>query len=355
MAPNDNIFENQSVVITGRLASLPRKQAQQLVRQLGGKTPSTVSKATTYLVVGEAGYLTNISKSNKLKNAERINEQGSNIKIISEATFLELAGLDSAYKLENKYYALSEIIHLYPNLRRDRVRYFQKWELLKPVVKTNTEQYFEFKDLLIFRKIDNYLKQGKSLRGIALGLRNQMIPIKQIEIKFDNKLPEGRILEFKKPVRSEKNAEEWYDIGYEYDSRPETYDKAIEAYENALKLESDYVPAAINLGNIYYENGQKDKARDLYLHALKLQPNNHKILFNLGNLYDDTGDFGTAISYFKKAIQEHPLYGDAHFNIAVVYEKLAMKDEARRHWRMYLKVDSSGEWAEIAQEHLMES
>lgn len=355
MEPKEKIFENQSVVITGKLASLPRKEAQQLIRRLGGKTPSSLTKTTNYLVVGDGGYLINISKSNKLKHAESFNEQGSNIEIISESTFLELVGLDSAYKLENKYYPLSDIIKLYPTLRRDRIRYFQKWGLLKPVVKTNIEQYFEFKDLLIFRRIDTYLKQGKSIRGIAQGLRNKMFPIKQLAINFEDEAPEGRVLEFKKPAMPEKSAEEWYDIGYKYDSHPETYDKAIEAYENALKIDSNFVPAAINLGNVYYEKGQKEKARDLYLHALKLQPTDHKILFNLGNLYDDLGDLSAALNYFKEAIQQHPLYGDAHFNIAVVYEKMAMKEEAKKHWQLYLKVDNSGEWAEIAHEHLMDS
>lgn len=354
MASNENIFENQAVVFTGKLASLPRKEAQELVQNLGGKAGSTVTKATTYLVVGNGGYLTNISKSQKLKNAERTNEQGGRIKIISETMFLELVGLDSEYKLDNKYYALSDIIPQYSNLRRDRIRYFQKWGLLKPIIKTNTNQYFEFKDLLIFRKINSYLKQGKSLRAIAKGLSDPVLPIKQLSIVFDDEIPEGRILEFKKVAAPRKTAEEWYDIGYNYDTDSTTYDKAVEAYENALKVEPNFVPAAINLGNVYYQKGEKEKARDLYLHAFKLQPNNCKILFNLGNLYDDFNDFATALTYFKKAIQEHPLYADAHFNIAVVYEKIGMKQDAKKHWQMYLKVDSYGEWAEVAREHLME-
>ncbi|MBN1349818.1 tetratricopeptide repeat protein [candidate division KSB1 bacterium] len=355
MTSKTNVFMNQSVVFTGQLSSMTRKEAQNLTRQLGGATPPALARNTTYLVIGNGGYLKKITRSQKLKRAEELNEKGAKINIISENLFLEMVGLDTEYKLENKYYVLSDIIKLYPNLRNDRIRYFQRWGLLKPAIKTNTSQYFEFKDLLIFRKIDGYLKQGKPLLAIAKGLRNQIAPIKQLRLPFEEELPRGRILEFRQPSAPQKSVEEWYDIGYENDTTPETYDKAIDAYKNALKLDPNFVPAAINLGNIYYEKGEREKARDLYLHALKLEPHNYKIFFNLGNLYDDLNDFSTALSYFNQAIQQQPLYADAHFNIAIVYEKIGMKQEAQKHWKLYLKIDSCGEWAEIAREHLKES
>jgi DNA ligase (NAD+) len=46
------VFEGMTVVITGTLPSLSREQATALIEQAGGRVTSSVSKATTFLVVG---------------------------------------------------------------------------------------------------------------------------------------------------------------------------------------------------------------------------------------------------------------------------------------------------------------
>jgi DNA ligase (NAD+) len=46
-------FKGQTVVITGTLPSLSRDHAKALVEQLGGKVSDSVSKKTSFVVVGE--------------------------------------------------------------------------------------------------------------------------------------------------------------------------------------------------------------------------------------------------------------------------------------------------------------
>ena len=67
-----------SFVFTGTLRSLSREAAQALVRELGGRTPSGITKSTDYLVVGE-------SPGSKLEKARRLR-----VKTLSEAVFLEM-------------------------------------------------------------------------------------------------------------------------------------------------------------------------------------------------------------------------------------------------------------------------
>jgi len=352
MKKDQKAFANQTVVFTGKLASMSRKEAQQIVREQGGHSPESLTSAATFLVVGEEGALKQDSKSSKLKRAEELIEQGKKIQIISESNFLEMVNLDSRYRLEHKYYALSEILKIYKALRKEHIKYFQRWGLLKPVTKTNIEEYFQFKDLLLFRKINNYLSQGKKLRSIARGLHNELFATEQLKIEFEEERPKGKILTLTQTTSPEFTAEEWYEIGDRYDADRSTYDQAIEAYERALALDPDYFPAAVNLANIYFEKGEIQQAEALYLRALTLEPASHKILFNLGNLYDEMGEYEKALEYFRKAIEQFPLYADAHFNIAVVYEKIGLILKAKAHWQTYLKIDDSGEWADIAREHL---
>jgi BRCT domain type II-containing protein len=49
-------LSGQLVVFTGKLSSLSRKAARELVVRLGGATPTKVNARTTMLVVGAEGF-----------------------------------------------------------------------------------------------------------------------------------------------------------------------------------------------------------------------------------------------------------------------------------------------------------
>ena len=69
-----------TLIVTGALAAMSREQAENAIREAGGTVGSSVSKKTTYLVVGaEAG--------SKLQKAEKLGT-----KIIDEGAFLKLLG-----------------------------------------------------------------------------------------------------------------------------------------------------------------------------------------------------------------------------------------------------------------------
>ncbi len=71
-------FAGQTFVFTGELAGMPRGEAEALVRERGGKSSSSVSKTTTYVVAGEA-------PGSKLKAAKRLEVQ-----VLDEAAFRRL-------------------------------------------------------------------------------------------------------------------------------------------------------------------------------------------------------------------------------------------------------------------------
>lgn len=77
---------------TGKLENLPRKDAMQLVVDLGGIVSNSVTKKTNYLILGNNDYCPSIKegKSSKQKKAEKLKLSGQDIEIISENTFYDL-------------------------------------------------------------------------------------------------------------------------------------------------------------------------------------------------------------------------------------------------------------------------
>lgn len=85
-------FAEATFLFTGKLATMTRGDAQKKVTGANGKNAKSVTKELDYLVVGDEGspLFGNGKKGSKLVKAEKLQEAGSAIKIISETAFLQM-------------------------------------------------------------------------------------------------------------------------------------------------------------------------------------------------------------------------------------------------------------------------
>lgn len=88
----DGFFDGRHVVFTGKLEKMIRKDAMQLVVNLGGVLDNTVNKKTNYLILGNNDYnaILHGEKSSKHKKAEQLKLEGQDIEIIDEFTFYDI-------------------------------------------------------------------------------------------------------------------------------------------------------------------------------------------------------------------------------------------------------------------------
>jgi len=77
---SEGIFSGMSIVVTGTLPTLSRKDAEELIRSMGGTAAGSVSKKTAFVVAGEAA-------GSKLTKAESLG-----IEVIDEAELLRRCG-----------------------------------------------------------------------------------------------------------------------------------------------------------------------------------------------------------------------------------------------------------------------
>lgn len=88
---NHPLYQKECV-ITGKLSRATRKQAMQLLADVGALNRDTVTKDTRFLILGNNDYCKTVKngKSSKHKKAEKLILNGQDLQIISENTFYDL-------------------------------------------------------------------------------------------------------------------------------------------------------------------------------------------------------------------------------------------------------------------------
>jgi tetratricopeptide (TPR) repeat protein len=133
--------------------------------------------------------------------------------------------------------------------------------------------------------------------------------------------------------------------GIALEEDPATQAQAIEAYQRVLELDPEHAAAHINLGTLLYNRQEFALSEKHYRAAIEVDPRYALAYFDLGNVLDETGRVAEAIQAYNTALQLAPTYGDAHYNVALAYEKIREPRKALKHWRAYVKLDTSGPWA----------
>jgi DNA ligase (NAD+) len=86
-----HVLEGKTIVLTGSLETISRKEAEDLIRAAGGTVGTSVSKKTSYLVTGA-------NPGSKLKDAEKLQ-----IPHLTESKFLKLVGRPGTTQLHGSH------------------------------------------------------------------------------------------------------------------------------------------------------------------------------------------------------------------------------------------------------------
>lgn len=104
---------------------------------------------------------------------------------------------------------------------------------------------------------------------------------------------------------------------------------AIRYYNKAVELDPEMIDAYLNLGNIYYFEGQDaEKALEMYRRVLELDGKNKLAHNNMGVILLNKGLFKDAEQRFEAAVELDPDYVDALYNMACVSARRGRKSLA---------------------------
>lgn len=193
-------------------------------------------------------------------------------------------------------------------------------------------------------------------KRITVQIAGQKMEAVSGQILFDFDASElGAVRDFpgrKRNTNRARESEAWFQKGLELEETGAPVEDAVDAYRKVLELNPGAAGALVNLGTIYYRLRKFDDAEKYYRQAIEADSGYPLAEFNLGNLYDEQGRLEEALHHYRRALALNPNYADAHFNLALLCERLGDALKAVHHWKLYLKLDVSGQWAEIARRQL---
>jgi len=111
--------------------------------------------------------------------------------------------------------------------------------------------------------------------------------------------------------------------------------EALPILTSALRLEPEYLPARLKVGEALLGAGKTEEAGKIYEGILKDYSDTAEAYYGLGRAKAALGDQPAAAELYRQACQLFPTYGAAHYGLAVAYRKLGRSQEAEEQANLH--------------------
>jgi len=115
-------------------------------------------------------------------------------------------------------------------------------------------------------------------------------------------------------------------------------DEAILSYKKAIHLKNDFAEAYNNLGNAFRELDKPKEALKYFEKALTLKKDYAEAWNNMGAAYESLKDKNKALDNYKRAIEIKPDYAEAHNNLGMLLSELGRFDDSFSHYNQAIKI-----------------
>lgn len=174
-----------------------------------------------------------------------------------------------------------------------------------------------------------------------------------IKSKFDLKKPNFELMatklkksyeesineEIKEIITNKDKTEiDYLILGNNYFGKNE-YQKAIESYQKAIKINSEYSSAYYNLGIVYPKIKEYSKSIESYEKAIELNLEDSNGYYNLGIVYTKIEQYEKAIESFNKALEFNPSNSSTYFNLGNLYKKIEQYERAIELYEKSIELD----------------
>jgi DNA-binding transcriptional MerR regulator len=402
----ESSIAGRRVMLVGKLASMPRREAEQLVREHGGLLVERAGDEADLIVASDdSASLQRLAANRQLFDDElRARIASGVVELVGESELWARMGLvESGQGIERLYTPamLAELVHV-------PIAAIRQWHRSGAIIAKREVQrlpYFDFEEVRVARKLAQLLAAGcslaavnRNLKGLARLLpgverpladpavvvegrrlfvrRNEGLsePTGQLLIDFDGtQSPATGAAEDSGPVAIPMvagealhkpsarprgahpyAAEDLRALAAELEGTGQP-EQAVEVYRAVLFSGDSTAEDQFALAELLYLGGDLAAARERYYAAIELDEDFVEARSNLGCVLAELGEFGLAEAAFRGALEYHPDYADAHYHLARLLDRANRSAEAACHWQLFMNLAPASPWADEARERLGES
>ena len=397
-------LSGRRVAVVGKLASMPRRDAEQVIRTQGGRVVDATGAGPDVVIVSDdtADVQSLAADPQLFGESTRAALAEGACELIRESDLWARLGLVESGPGVARLYTpamLAELLRIPINA----IRQWHRQGVLRAKREVGRLPYFDFEEVRVSRKLAELLAAGCSLSTVNRKLAElaRLTPELKRPLADPAVVVEGRRLVIR---RGEALTEPSGQLLMDFDaSKPgaageavtdapvaipfatadtlgkaaprtprgphpfasedlrclaaelEASDRdaqAIDVYR-AILVSGDFTAEDhLALAELLYRGGDLSAARERYYMAIELDEDFVEARSNLGCVLAEQGDLALAEAAFRGALEYHPDYADAHYHLARLLDRAGRAAEASRHWQLFMNLAPASPWADEARDRI---
>ena len=144
---------------------------------------------------------------------------------------------------------------------------------------------------------------------------------------------------FETVVKYKDDPTSWFYLANCYDNQDD-YLHAIAAYEEVLRMRSEYLDAYKNLAIVYVKNKEPQKAVDTVKKAMEfVQNDDYTIYYIAGTACMAMKNFDEAVTFLEKAIELNPEHSQLYNNLGTCYVTIGNLEKSYENFLKAIEYD----------------
>jgi tetratricopeptide (TPR) repeat protein len=395
-------LQGRRVFVAGKLNSMSRREAEQVIVDRGGRVVGSVSESADLIVVSDERHDMRRTAADRelFDDAARERILSGEVELVGESEFWIRIGLvDAGPDIERLYTPamLAELV----GAPLAAVRQWYRRGALHAKREVRRLPYFDFEEVQVARKLAELLKAGCSLSTVNRRLKelDRLLPesprpLVDAALVVDGRRlfvrrgeglaePSGQLLidfDVAKPLAETSEgapmaipfaaadslrsgtkmhtrgahpaaAEDLRALAAEMEENGHD-DQAVDVYRAILVSGDSTAEDQFALAELLYRTNDLSAARERYYMAIEIDEDFVEARSNLGCILAEQGDLGLAEAAFRGALEYHPDYADAHYHLARLLDRVNRRSEAARHWQLFMGLAPVSPWADEARDRL---
>lgn len=388
---SDSPIADRRIAFVGKLGSMNRREARELVRRHGGIMVDRVDETIDLIVIG-ADVLPLSEQSELLDDWVIQANADGRIRVINETQFWQDLGMVEPELDIGHLYTPAMLAGLL-DLPLSTIRRWHRRGLITPTRQVNKLAYFDFQEVASARRIARLIASGATPKSIETKLsrlaglypnllrplsqlsvivqgRNVLLrqgegliePGGQMRIDFDSfaieesEVDPSQVLSMKDAsemvaLDELSTPDEFIRMAIEYEDADDS-EAAVEVYRAMSLAFGPSADACFRIAELLYQQNDWQGARERYYMAVELDESFVEARASLGCVLVELGEKQLALAAFHGALLHHADYPDVHFHLARLLDEMDQQHQAEPHWQKFLELAPKSPWAEEARHRL---